>query len=62
MQYDQGETLQIKTLEDSRLLILEGKALGEEVVSWGPYVMNNQREIMEAMRDYNQGKMGFLAS
>lgn len=58
----QGETLQIKTLEDSRLLILEGKALREEVVSWGPYVMNNQREIMEAMRDYNQGKMGFLAS
>ena len=43
------------------MLILEGNPLEEEVVSWGPYVMNTQREIMEAMRDYNMGKMGFLA-
>ena len=27
---------------------------------WGPYVMNTQTEIMEAMRDYQMGKMGFL--
>ncbi len=29
-------------------------------VSPGPFVMNNQTEILEAMRDYQDGKMGFL--
>ena len=32
----------------------------EKVVQHGPYVMNTQTEVMEAMRDYQQGKMGFL--
>ncbi|MDJ0646176.1 MAG: pirin-like C-terminal cupin domain-containing protein, partial [Flavobacteriaceae bacterium] len=26
----------------------------------GPYVMNTQTEIMEALRDFQQGKMGYL--
>lgn len=56
-----GSQLNLESLKHSRVLILEGNPLEEEVVSWGPYVMNTQREIMEAMRDYNMGKMGFLA-
>lgn len=59
---DEGTALRIKANETSRLLILEGKPIEEKVVSWGPYVMNTQREILEAMRDYNEGRMGFLAS
>jgi redox-sensitive bicupin YhaK (pirin superfamily) len=59
---NKGSKLEINCESDSRLLILEGQKINEEIVSWGPYVMNTQREIMEAMRDYNQGKMGFLAS
>ncbi|MFN3940796.1 MAG: pirin-like C-terminal cupin domain-containing protein, partial [Chitinophagales bacterium] len=27
---------------------------------YGPFVMNNQTELMEAIRDYQQGKMGLL--
>jgi len=30
------------------------------VASYGPFVMNNQSQIMEAMRDYQLGKMGVL--
>jgi redox-sensitive bicupin YhaK (pirin superfamily) len=30
------------------------------VTQYGPYVMNTQTEILEAMRDYQQGKMGHL--
>ena len=59
---EDGTELQIEATEDSRILILEGNPIHEEVVSWGPYVMNTQREILEAMRDYNEGRMGFLAS
>jgi hypothetical protein len=34
--------------------------LNEDVVSYGPFVMNTQTQIMEAMRDYQMGKMGVL--
>lgn len=55
-----GDTIHFKTLKDSTLLILSGEPIEEKVTSWGPYVMNTQTEIMEALRDYQQGKMGYL--
>ena len=55
-----GTTIQIQSKQPSLLLYLAGKPIGEPVVSWGPYVMNTQTEIMEAMRDYQMGKMGML--
>jgi redox-sensitive bicupin YhaK (pirin superfamily) len=39
---------------------MSGKPLNEKVVSHGPFVMNSQTEILEAMRDYQMGKMGIL--
>lgn len=53
-----GEGIWLKANADSHLLILAGAPIDEPVVSWGPYVMNSQTEIMEAMRDYQMGKMG----
>ena len=44
----------------SKLLFLSGEPINEKVTSYGPYVMNTQTEIMEALRDYQMGKMGFL--
>ena len=38
---------------------LAGAPLEEPVAQWGPYVMNTQSELLEAMRDFQQGKMGF---
>ena len=55
-----GEYFSIKGKAKSKLLFLSGKPFNEKVTSWGPYVMNTQTEIMEALRDYQQGKMGFL--
>ena len=55
-----GEGFSLSGTESSKLLLLSGEPFHEEVASWGPYVMNNQTEIMEALRDYQQGKMGFL--
>ncbi len=57
-----GEGFSIKGNAKSTLLFLSGEPFHEKVQSWGPYVMNNQTEIMEALRDYQQGKMGFLPS
>lgn len=55
-----GEGIEIKALADTRLLLLSGEPLNEKVVSYGPFVMNTQTQIMEAMRDYQMGKMGVL--
>lgn len=45
--------------QNTRALILTGEPIGEKVTKYGPFVMNTQTEIMEAMRDYQMGKMGF---
>jgi redox-sensitive bicupin YhaK (pirin superfamily) len=55
-----GDGVSMDALEDTRVLLLSGKPLNEKLVSYGPFVMNSQTEIMEAMRDYQQGKMGVL--
>ena len=55
-----GEGISFEALEDTRILLLSGEPLNEKVVSHGPFVMNTQTEIMEAMRDYQKGKMGML--
>ncbi|WP_452600215.1 pirin family protein [Pontimicrobium sp. MEBiC01747] len=55
-----GEGFTIDVLKRSKLLFLSGQPFNEKITSWGPYVMNTQTEIMEALRDYQQGKMGFL--
>ena len=55
-----GEGITLEGLEDTRILFLSGQPLNEPVVSHGPFVMNTQTQIMEAMRDYQIGKMGVL--
>ncbi len=55
-----GRSIDVRGLKKSKLLILSGEPIDEKVTSWGPYVMNEQTEILEAMRDYQQGKMGYL--
>jgi redox-sensitive bicupin YhaK (pirin superfamily) len=55
-----GEGINIKTTSKSEFLVLSGEAINEKIVSHGPFVMNNQHEIQEAMNDYHNGKMGYL--
>ncbi|MEM7572183.1 MAG: pirin family protein [Bacteroidota bacterium] len=43
----------------TRALLIAGAPIGEPVTNYGPFVMNTQTEIMEAMRDYQMGRMGF---
>jgi redox-sensitive bicupin YhaK (pirin superfamily) len=55
-----GSFVNIEAKKESTLLVLSGEPIKEKITQYGPYVMNTQTEIMEAMRDFQQGKMGFL--
>ncbi len=56
-----GEGIEFKALGDSSLLILAGEPINEPVASYGPFVMNTQDEIRQAIADYRSGRMGHLS-
>lgn len=41
-------------------LLIGGKPLGEKVVRYGPFVMNSEAEINQAISDYRSGKFGTI--
>lgn len=55
-----AEEIEISIKENTQFLLLAGIPLNEKVTQQGPFVMNTTTEIMEAMRDYQMGKMGVL--
>ena len=57
---NEGTEVEIRADEKSLFLIVAGDPIDEPMAQYGPYVMNTQTEIMEAMRDYQMGKMGVL--
>lgn len=58
---NQGEEIHIKANQQSVILLFSGEPLNEPIVSYGPFVMNTENEISEAIADFNGGKFGVLA-
>jgi len=52
--------IHITAKSKSLILVLSGEPLNEPYVSYGPFVMNTEEEIKQAVDDYNAGKFGFL--
>lgn len=55
-----GDHMHFEAKKGSVVLVLTGLPIDEKVTQYGPYVMNTQTEVLEAMRDYQMGKMGIL--
>ena len=56
----EGESFTIEALEDAVALVLSGEPLREPIAAHGPFVMNTREEIVQAFKDYNNGKFGYL--
>lgn len=57
---NEGELMELSAEEDSVFLLLAGEPLDEPIASYGPFVMNTQQEILEAVQDFQDGKFGML--
>jgi redox-sensitive bicupin YhaK (pirin superfamily) len=55
---DAGDSVTLRARTDTVVLFGHGAPIGEPVVSHGPFVMNTEQEIVEAIRDYQAGKFG----
>jgi quercetin 2,3-dioxygenase len=57
----QGSLMLIESRQDSRVLIMSGKPIEEPIARYGPFVMNTKAEIIQAVEDYQAGRMGHLS-
>ena len=56
----EGSQVAISTATQASLLILTGEPLGEPIMGYGPFVMNAESEIREAIEDFNTGRFAQL--
>jgi quercetin 2,3-dioxygenase len=56
-----GTEVMIEAATDAKLLLLSGEPIDEPVVGYGPFVMNTEAEIAQAIEDFNTGRFGEIA-
>ena len=53
----EADGVTISAAGDARLILVAGKPLNEAIVQYGPFVMNTQEEIHQALDDYRSGRL-----
>jgi redox-sensitive bicupin YhaK (pirin superfamily) len=57
----EGSQVTVVAQEGSRVLVMAGEPIEEPIARYGPFVMNTKAELIQAVNDYQAGKMGHLS-
>lgn len=49
--------VRVEASEEARVLLIAGRPLGEPIAQYGPFVMNTEQEIYQAVADYRAGRL-----
>lgn len=52
-----ADGITVSSTEPTRLILVAGKPLNEPIVQYGPFVMNTQEEIHQALDDFRGGRL-----
>ncbi|HYR25949.1 MAG TPA: pirin family protein [Aquabacterium sp.] len=54
----QADGVVLEADAEARVLLIAGQPLGEPIAQYGPFVMNTQQEIYQAVQDFREGRLG----
>lgn len=58
----EGSQVEMSATSDATVLWLSGEPIDEPIVGYGPFVMNSEAEIQQAIDDFNSGRFGRIAA
>jgi redox-sensitive bicupin YhaK (pirin superfamily) len=55
---NEGDGVALQAGPDTRALLIAGRPLNEPIAQYGPFVMNTQQDIFQAIEDFRAGRFG----